>query len=61
MRLQRLLANFVSRLAHHSTSVIVLRTKMWECEKQAAEFETDLREAFASKHKLETEQRRSLQ
>lgn len=42
----------------YSTSVIVLRTKMWECEMQAAEFERDLREAFASKHRLETEKRR---
>ena len=44
--------------SQYSTSVIVLKTKDWESIADANLFEKDLREAFASRHAMEVEQRR---
>jgi len=44
--------------SQYSTSVIVLKTKDWKNSEDAKLFEKDLREAFASRHAMEVEQRR---
>ena len=41
-----------------STSVIVLRSKSWMDPDDARSFESELREAFASRHAVEMEQRK---
>ena len=44
--------------SQYSTSVIVLKTSDWKSSADAKLFEKDLREAFASRHAMEVEQRR---
>ena len=44
--------------SQYSTSVIVLKSKSWTST-QAQEFETEIREAFGSRHSMEVQQRKA--
>ena len=44
--------------SQYSTSVIVLKSKSWTST-QAQEFETEIREAFGSRHSMEVEKRKA--